>query len=64
MNHLNIEVLYLMYFSGGSQRAFKQGHSNARSKLIFHGLLLKFPRAAEGCCIYTGPNTHSAERGK
>lgn len=53
MNHLNIEFLYLMYFSDGSQRAFKQGHSNARNKLIFHGLLLKLLRAAERCCIYT-----------
>lgn len=57
VNHLNIEVLCLMYFSDGSHRAFKQGHSNARNKLIFHGPLLKFLRAAERCCIYTGPNT-------
>lgn len=58
VNRLNIEVLYLMYFSDGSHRAFKQGHSNARNKLIFHGPLLKFLRAAERCSIYNGPSTH------
>lgn len=46
MSHLNIEVLYLMYFPDGSQRAFKQRHSSTRNKLIFPGLLLKFLRAA------------------
>lgn len=63
MNRLNIEVLYLMYFSVGSHRVFKQGHSNARNKLIFLGALLKFLRAAERCCIYTGPNTHQQGEG-
>lgn len=63
MNHLNIEVLYFMYFSDGSLRVFKQGHSKARNKLIFHGPLLKFLRAAERCCIYTGPNTHQRGEG-
>lgn len=66
MNHLNIEVLYSMYFSVGSHRAFKQGHSNARNKLIFLGPSLKFLRAAERCCVYPGPNTHQQgeENGK
>lgn len=62
VNHLNIEVLCLMYFSDGSHRAFKQGHSNARNKLIFHGPLLKFSELLKGAVFTLGQIHLSRER--